>query len=183
MDEIKEWLENGSYWEGVELYETYGSNQLLKDQFHKAAHSFNQKLLYTELNKLITHEPAKKENPSKNIQPVKEETPPEILEMMDRRRMIHTELWHKSSQYERKVGCFTILSLSEKIAKYYSGEKFEDEEIKELPSSEAELMKLRNNNRAYISKNQFKATKKGEVERRMNENIKIEKLINGNSEE
>ena len=185
MEEINNWLNSGtSYWAGVALYEKYAGDALLITQLNKADHNFNQKKLIKCLESLIVV--PEKVNYSANkpeVDKIKSDVPTHVLDMMDQRRIIHTELWHKSSEYERKIGCFKILSVSKKISNYYAGtENEEATEPEQLPEDRAKLIAKRNNNRAYISKNSGKISKTAEVKRRIEENEQIEALINGDSE-
>lgn len=186
MEEIKEWLSSGTnYWDGVKLFEEHSSNKVLISQFHKASHDFNYNKLVSCLKEILEkNTPKPPEQPTSKKPSIKDEVPEAVLQMMDQRRMLHTELHHKSSEYERKIGCFKILSLSKKISNYYDGHTEEEEKpIEPLPEDRAQLIAKRNNNRAYISKNKNKESKAAEVKRRIEENNEIEELINGDSEE
>jgi hypothetical protein len=184
MEEIKEWLSSGTdYWQGVELFAKHSEDSFMLTQLRRANHTFNYNKLVKCLEALVK-EPAPTPSAPPNPKPSKEDIPQAVLDMMDQRRVIHTELWHKSSEYERKVGCFRILSLSKKISNFYAGiAEEEPPEPEDLPEDRAHLIAKRNNNRAYISKNKDKANKTAEVNRRLEENKEIKSLINGNSEE
>jgi hypothetical protein len=192
MEAIEAWLKSSTdYWQGVKLFEQYGNDAFQLSQFKRAAHSYNFKKLTQALSALVISKPKsvvaddlrtaaqQTEKVSPTIQ--KEATLAAVLNMMDERRLLHTELWHKTSQTDRKVVAFRILSISDKISKYYSGEEEPEKEAEPLPTDKADLVTRRNNNRAYISKNKHKESKKAEVARREEENNQIEIIINADS--
>lgn len=54
IDEVKAWLENEIYYEGVQLYEKYGNNAYLKKFFSEGTESHRRTLLTQELKELLT---------------------------------------------------------------------------------------------------------------------------------
>ena len=53
IKEIQNWLEEPAYFAGAELYEKYGSSQMLKDMFRGSSDSYNKKKLSQELTSLL----------------------------------------------------------------------------------------------------------------------------------
>ncbi|WP_428663487.1 hypothetical protein [Runella sp.] len=54
IEEITAWLENEMYYEGVQLYQKYGSNAYLKKFFNDGTENHRRNLLTTELKELLT---------------------------------------------------------------------------------------------------------------------------------
>lgn len=53
IQEINAWLENEMYYEGVQLYQKYGSNAYLKKFFNDGTENHRRNLLTTELKELL----------------------------------------------------------------------------------------------------------------------------------
>jgi len=75
IQEIEAWLQGPVYWDGVELYEKYGSSDMLKRMFAGSGDSFNKKKLASELTIILEEARAKQA-----ITPAAEE-PAEIKEL------------------------------------------------------------------------------------------------------
>lgn len=52
MKTIAEWLNNPDYWQGVDLYNKYGSSNFLKELFKSSKTNYNESKLFDELSKL-----------------------------------------------------------------------------------------------------------------------------------
>lgn len=191
MKAISEWLEAPDYGPGVELFEQFGNNSALLSFFKMGENNFTSARLYEELKKLSpkseTAKTAKKETfqhpapadqrPSEKVE--KSDTglsefsivETELRQLYRERANAHSQMKAQTAPSERKRCAFRVLSLTDRIeAKLKPKEK----ETTGLPEDPVELIKIRNNNRAYISKNKKNPKHQGQVNRRLAINEIIE---------
>lgn len=196
MKAISEWLEAPDYKEGVELFEQFGNNSALLSFFKLGENNFTSARLYEEIEKLLpkseTPKTAKKETfqkalpadqrPSEKLEPAETglsefsivET--ELRQLYRERANAHSQMKAQTAPSERKRCAFRILYLTERIESKLNPQESTDNS---LPDNPVELLKIRNNNRAYISKNKNNPKHQGQVNRRLAINEIIETKLSG----
>lgn len=92
IKEIETWLSEPVYFDGVELYNQYGTNAMLKRLFAGSGDSFNKKKLTDELAKILEAEKAKEA-----LKPVQVETD----EIKDLRALAGSLMDQRSALKER----------------------------------------------------------------------------------
>jgi hypothetical protein len=174
MEAIQQWLQSElDYQEGLELYEEHGNSTALLSVLRMGNNSFTQKKLYEAMAALVA--PVAAPVP---VQEVKQDLNPLLIPLYRERTMLHAQLMALPSQSDRKRVALKVLSLTEKIEKILDkGEAEEEVTTVPLPEDRAALVIRLGNNRKYISKNQHREDKKGEVQRRRDENIRIERIL------
>lgn len=177
MHELAQWLEGSQdYEEGVALYQRLGHDTTLKKVLAMGKSSFTANKLLAAITEL--HQ-SYGEKMADVVECKPQETSEELRTLYRERSMLHNQLFVLPSQSDRKRVAFKILSLTDKIERIlYQGEEEAPAAPAALPKDRAAMMRLLTNNRAYISKNKHRDNKKGECQRRMEQNQEIEKLIN-----
>ena len=182
MHAIDSWFRNGCpYLQGVELYKQYGSNAGLKTILGFGPNQYNRARLKEAMASLMESVP-----PTTVPKQITEKDHDEIQHLYRERASMHAQLEHIPSTTDRAKVAFRILAITDRIEKILGVKKDDTTGLparpaptaKALPTDPIKLLRQRDNNRAYISKNKEKANKQGEVQRRLAENEEIEKLIN-----
>lgn len=107
--------------------------------------------------------------------------PQELVKLYREQTHLHQQLALTSSDQQRKEAAFRILEISDEIVNFKSEGRINlnPVDIKStLPANEMDMMKMMNNNRAYISKFKDDSSKAQKVAYRTLQNIEIEKIIN-----
>ena len=192
LEEIKD-VE--SWEQGVALYNKYGKKSGLKLRFARHRSPALEKKLVYELNKLVQRERRKI-----SINPAPQNDPPQkksggissgsgsiswVYTKPTNRILLYREQTHLHQNLEsmpddkaRKKAAFRILEIETEIRLIEDGiaPKRKDP-IAEIPSDKGLMMKMLNNNRAYISKNKNKEKYMDKVAFRTVQNIEIEKRL------
>lgn len=209
MQEIKVWIRGKQdYAAGLDLYRKYGKNAITLMQLEAAVHSLNIKLLCTELTQLSNTSEQDLATKQHTISPAPIEKSVDMDEAIkpfyilkaklyrEAGQMHAIELWSENDAVRAKAAVDIMQRMDENgvcwdTIRYYEKHGFLPHKEKGYEyldtKSPLELIKLRNNNRAYISK----TTKKlgameeqderyrafqTEIERRENENEAIAAL-------
>lgn len=176
MDEYDYWFEHQDYETGIMLYEKLAPGTPLLSLFRVGCNSFTEKKLYEELKKLLpgpTQDPASDEAKEPGDLPTWTE---EQKRMFRERATAHAQMKSATNVTDRRALAFRVLAITDRIEKILKGPVA----AAGLPEDPLELVKLRNNNRSYISKNQSNPKRQLEVNRRIKQNEIIEKRLNEN---
>jgi len=184
--QINSWFDNGCpYQEGVALYAAHGTDAGLKVLLPMGETRYNARKLYTALKELQQRQQLVQEQKAviaqEKAEIAKEKklaTDPRLAALYPERNRLHAQLSVLPGKSDRKRVAFKILSLTDKIERIIGVLPEEPQKEYTLPTNPLNLLKLRNNNRSYISKERNKKNNPGEVQRRMDENSEIEKLLN-----
>lgn len=185
---IQEYLDGPKNWEdGLNIYLKYGNNEALKAMFVRSGGTnYNQGKLIEELKALMpSSKPESKVSQSKTpyaravvsapgvatLGLSKDD--PRLKELYRERQHLHAQLMIYRTDRERKEAAFRIMDITEQIDKLQT--RFEP--VKQ-EYTESEMMRRLLNNRAYISKNRKNQNKQEEVQKRIDENHHIEKILN-----
>lgn len=160
MQSIAAWLQNGTYEEGVRLYEQHGSNSFLKQKFKAGPNDYNTPKLREELAKLAPLVPvAGAESESSKITshpaPHTDTSVPKpnpdhaykYLQLTKRKQRLYIELnmlmeqkHHLPEGEELRLCCVSILRLHQQITEawalidhYQEHQSFPEDEKKEKP--------------------------------------------------
>ena len=206
--DVKLWLTGSrDYTEGVRLYSIYGTSAIIKLQLEAAEHSINRKLLLTELTAIAERVDDELAAPVLTPKPLPVASiayPIDLEPIIKKRNAVYKEagalhaidLWSDDPTTRGTAAKHIIDLMTENgkcwdMIRYFEQHGFLPKEQKGFEYlsdlSPIELLKLRNNNRAYISKTKKKIDAMteqdaqyrkfvDEIERRTNENIEIEKL-------
>lgn len=168
MQKIEAWL-NGDqdYSDGVTLYEQHGKDGAVLSLLKLGQSSFTEKKLLVVLSEMCPKEaePA----PSKKTMPDK------VLDLIRKRSIYHNNLFNTPSPSDRKKLAFAILSITQKLDKYFDKGEDPDQPASdpELPANGWEMHQIFNNNRSYLTKNKKSEEKKAEIARREQQNATI----------
>ena len=184
--QLSEWFEAGCpYAEGVELYNRIGSDAGLKVLLNFGETRYNARKLYEALD-AIREEQNAQVQAEKEAELIEEreqqQADPRLSPLYRQRRVLHDNLEHTPSQSDRYRMARKILALTDKIERILGVLPEEKPKAYSLPDDPVALIRLRNNNRSYISKRHNRERHPGEVERRRKENIEIEKILKEHGE-
>ena len=171
---VTDWFEHQDYEKGVMLYEKLAPGTPLISLFRVGCNSFTEKKLYEELKKLL---PPPSPDPDGDQPGERDEIPTwteEQKRMFRERATAHAQMKSATNVTDRRALAFRVLAITDRIEKTLKGPI----PAADLPEDRSELVKLRNNNRSYISKNQNHPKRQLEVNRRRLENEIIEKRLN-----
>jgi hypothetical protein len=209
MQDIKAWLLSAKqYSKGVDLYRKYGQSSIVLMQLEAAEHSLNRKLLSEKLTDLYSEIEDSAATPQyvvANAPIIEDKTlDAKIAPFYKRKSQLYREagklhaieLWSDDLAVRKKATVAIMEKMDENGVYWDTIRYFEKHGM--LPNKKkgfqylatknaVELLKLRNNNRAYISKTKTKTGKmveqdekyrafQAEIERRTIENQEIEKL-------
>lgn len=172
---IERWMQHPEYDSGVALYRKYGKDPALMALFSLRETSYTFGRLREALAELI-----QEEKPSEETKP---KTPPQVLELIQRRSQLHESLFHTPGKEDRYTIAKTILAIGRKLDRYYDDGELPDDQAENekkadsLPTNAWELHMLINNNTAYLAKNRKREDKQGEVKRRERQSLAIEQRL------
>jgi hypothetical protein len=208
MQDIKAWMLSKDYKSGLELYRKYGTSKVTLVQLEAAEHSMNRQLLRDELASMVATGENEMAAKQYTLASPPAEAPtdmhPDIAPYYKRKAELYRDAGHlhaidlwSDNEAVRKTAAIAIMEKMDEngvcwdTIRYYEKHGMLPNKVRGYEYLQAmdavELMKLRNNNRAYISK----MTKKiglmseqdeayrafqNEIERRTNENKAIEAL-------
>lgn len=198
---LEAFLADPSDWQqGVRLYEQYGRNEALKAIFARSGETdYNWRKLIEGLEGLALTERTAQSR-SGQTRPgtarvhagtAKYAVPPNHPELIKRyrlRAMWKSQLVMLPTQEERRERAFAILDLTDEIesilyrgitASTVDSGRTAEPKAAELPTDRAELTKRLTNNRKYISKFRHREDKAKEINRRWEENERIETVLTG----
>lgn len=181
LESIQTWLDGPQdYASGLQLYLRYGRNEALKSIFGLGQTSYNEKKLLEALRKLL-HETeknqkavSKEKKAAKGQSFVVDPRHPELVKLYRQRAYVKSQICVLPGQQQRKEAAFQVLHITEHIERILFTGFPEDK----LPTDRAELVRLSERNRKYLSRYRQDAGKADEVKRREHENELIrQKLI------
>lgn len=174
-DKIRAYLQGPKEWsEGYVLYQQFGKNRALKRIFEKSGQtSYNHQRLIDELRLLVPDEKQEKKAEANRLDALAKDDP-RIIPLYRERQHLHAQLMVLPNDLQRKQAAFRIVEITRLLDKLQAGEVPLENRI---PQSEGDILKKLLNNRSYISKNKGKPEKQRQVQERIAENQKIEKLL------
>jgi len=174
-DKIRAYLQGPKEWsEGYVLFQQFGKNRALKRIFEKSGQtSYNHQRLIDELRLLVPDEKQEKKAEANRLDAVAKDDP-RIIPLYRERQHLHAQLMVLPNDLQRKQAAFRIVEITRLLDKLQAGEVPLENRI---PQSEGDILKKLLNNRSYISKNKGKPEKQRQVQERIAENQKIEKLL------
>ncbi|AWW32437.1 hypothetical protein DN752_21080 [Echinicola strongylocentroti] len=181
MDEINNWFKGDQeYQGGVDLYRKYGKDPVMLSLFNLPETSFTRGKLVDALKGLSPQ--ATNEENEKDQSESKAKLPKQVLELIQKRSVLHGESFHLKSKTDRHKVANAILAISSKLDSYFDHGELPEEATgghseSDLPNNGWELHMLINTNAAYIAKNKTKDNKQGEVKRRERQNTSIEERL------
>lgn len=171
IDDIKAWLEEPTYWEGVQLYCTHGTNAYLKEQFQESSESWLRALLTSELTELLQAFEAA-EKAKVNARPAEITTLlKEAQSLMDERSALkerarlYIEQGHDASQELQRIAKRIIGEIKPRLDEIFGLRDFYDANGYLPQSAEvaiqtvASLVKRRNTLRTYLSRTKGNSSK------------------------
>lgn len=184
INELKEWLIEQDYWQGVKLYDLHGGSEFLKELFRANQDELNHQYLESEIEKLITDSEIA-------LQETLEQYPKKLQDqvdiakrLMDERSSLKTMLrvlyLEKAPEDLLKKACFKILDLNDELNDIYDNERF-FKKMGYLPDSTdfaiengEYLLKRLYNLRTYVSRYKNKPDK---LQQYSNELFEVEKKL------
>lgn len=179
-ENIQTWLDGPQdYVTGLQLYLRYGQNEALKSIFALGQTSYNEKKLLEVLRELAQQVKKNQKPASKNKKPAKgqpfvvDPRHPELVKLYRQRAYVKSQICVLHGQQARKEAAFQVLHITEHIERILFTGFPEDK----LPDDRAELVRLSERNRKYLSRYREDAGKAEEVKRREHENKLIRQKL------
>lgn len=179
--ELEEWFNaNCPYTEGVALYNGLSTNAGLKTLFGFGKTAYNKKKLYSELLAISAAiENAKTQNlkPKTQKRRSQKKTNPELEKLYQERHILHANLSATPSKSDRYRIAKRVLAITKRVEQLLGIREDEPTKTYAIPIEGYKRERLRNVNRAYITKFSKRPDKAGEVARRKKENEVLNELI------
>jgi hypothetical protein len=179
---VKDWLESDQdYWTGAKLYEKLGHDSGLKTLLSFGESQFTKDKLLKALQELqsIVENPKDEEEVGR-YKGLPEKLYKKVVKLLKERDMLRSQLWHLPSKSDRYTVAIKIKTIQRRIQNIYRT-KQDKEHVREvdyeIKGNGLELATKLMSNRAYCSRYQNNKGKAVEVNRRLQENKKIEEIL------